>query len=105
MPDSQADLEKQASRLQHELGVHQIELEMQNEQLRQTQAALEASRDRYRDLYEQAPVGYVTLNLDGLIADVNTLAVQLLGQPRTWLTGRPLSEFVAPEDRGLLQRR
>jgi diguanylate cyclase (GGDEF)-like protein/PAS domain S-box-containing protein len=84
--------------LLHELRVHQIELEMQNETLRRAQHDLEASRDRYMDLYEFAPVGYLTLGMDGMITEINLTAVTLLGRERTKLQGRALRTFVKAKD-------
>ena len=84
--------------LLHELRVHEIELVLQNEELRRTQLALDASRARYFDLYELAPVGYLTLSDAGLILEANLRAAEILGTPRGELVRRPLSAFVIPED-------
>ncbi|MGO9118406.1 MAG: PAS domain S-box protein [Desulfomonilaceae bacterium] len=84
-------------KLVHELQVHQIELEMQNEELRQTQLALEASRDNFSELYDFAPVGYVTLNGKGLILEGNLTAVRLLGVARQSFIKKPFSRFVSQE--------
>lgn len=83
----------------HELRVHQIELEMQNEELRQAHAALEASRDRYVDLFEFAPIGYVTLTRDGMIAEINLAAAVLLGVGRKRVIHRRFARFVADRDK------
>jgi two-component system, cell cycle sensor histidine kinase and response regulator CckA len=82
----------------HDLRTYQIELEMQNEALRQSQLALAESRDRYRDLYEFAPVGYFTLDPEGKIGDVNLTAVSLLGKERKKLLQKPFVSLIDPED-------
>ena len=71
---------------------------MQNRQLRQTQSALEEARDRYIDLYEFAPVGYLTLTDDGMISEINLTATRLLGGERSHLRQRRFSSFVADTD-------
>ncbi len=85
-------------RLVHELQVHQIELEMQNDELRRTQAELEVSRARYFDLYDLAPVGYLTTTEEGVIAEGNLTAAELLGVTRDALGQQPLARFVVPGD-------
>lgn len=86
------------SRLLYDLRVHQIELEMQNEELRRTQANLEASHARYFDLYDLAPIGYLTINEAGLIVEANLTASRLLRVVRGALVKQPLTGFLAPED-------
>ena len=88
----------------HELEVHQIELEMQNEELRRAQLALKESRDRYVDLYEFAPVGYLTLTSEGLISEVNLTGAVLLGEERKKLLRRRFDRFVTREDKDRYHR-
>jgi PAS domain S-box-containing protein len=83
----------------HNLQVHQIELELQNEELRRAQLDLQAARDRYADLYNFAPVGYFTLDVNGAIVEANLTGATLLNVARSSLIGTPLAHFVAPEDR------
>ena len=85
----------------HELHVHQIELEMQNEELRRAQVELDASRTRYFDLYDLAPVGYCTISEPGLILEANLTAATLLGVDRGVLVKRPISQFIFKEDQDI----
>jgi len=89
---------EETRRTLHELRVHQIELTMQNEELRRAQVELDAARARYFDLYDLAPVGYVTLNEEGFILETNLAAANLLGVVRGRLIKQPLSRFILPED-------
>jgi PAS domain S-box-containing protein len=98
-PESLAALTPEATRqLLHELQVHQIELEMQNEELRRAQLELDAARTRYFDLYDLAPVGYCTLNETGLILEANLTLATELGVARGALVSRPFSRFIHKED-------
>ncbi len=78
----------------HELQVHQVELEMQNEELRQTQAKLDAARARYFDLYDLAPVGYFTVSEQGQILEVNFTAASLLNMARSDVVNKPMSRLI-----------
>ena len=91
----QQDLE----RLVRELQVHQVELEMQNEELARARDETAALHERYLDLYDFAPVGYLTLDAGGMIREANLAGASLLGVPRGELAGRRLTLFLAPESR------
>jgi PAS domain S-box-containing protein len=102
MPENLEVLSPEAARRAlHELRVHQIELEMQNEELRRAEQELEISRARYFDLYDLAPVGYFTLSEQGLILEANLTAAKLLGVPRGALAKQPFSRFILPEDQDI----
>jgi PAS domain S-box-containing protein len=88
-PAADADTRK----LLHELQVHQIELEMQNEELRQARTDAETALQQYTELFDFAPVGYFTLDLDGIISQVNLAGAKLLGLERRKLIGRHLGSF------------
>ena len=72
----------------HELQVHQIELEMQNEELRRAHVSMEEARDRYADLYEFAPLGYITIDREARIAEMNLTAAALLDADRGEIVNR-----------------
>jgi PAS domain S-box-containing protein len=82
-----------------ELQIHQIELEMQNEELRSIQYELEQSRKKYSDLYDFAPVGYLTINEEGRIVEANLTAAKQLGMERSILIGKPFSLYAAEDYR------
>jgi len=97
--DAPARGEEDVQRLLHELEVHQIELEMQNEELRRSRAEVEAWLEHYTELYDFAPVGYLTLARDGTIRKVNLACAKLLGVERVRLSGRRFGVFVAEPNR------
>src|SRR6185295_11016469 len=82
--------------LAHELRIHHVELEMQNEELRKVQGESELAQAKYRDLYETAPVGYFTLDHQGFIREINHTGVTLLDEPHRLILNRRFLLFVAP---------
>ena len=95
----------EVARLIHDLSVHQIELELQNEELRNAQNQLERTRDSYARLYHQAPVGYLSLDASGIIRQINQTFAEMLDQRGTDLAGQPLSSFIAVSDRDVFLAR
>lgn len=94
----EANSARPAEVLMHELLIHKIELELQNEELRNARASLEDALDRYVDLYEFAPVAYITINREGLIDEINLTGSTLLGIDRAKLINIRFSKFVSPLD-------
>ncbi len=92
-PDSNTE------RLIHELQVHQIELEMQNEQLRCAQEELERSRAKYSDLYDFAPVGYFVIDKKGIVVEANLTATSMTGIERKFLIKKPFVQRVSKAER------
>jgi PAS domain-containing protein len=85
-------------RLVHELQVHQVELELQNEELRATRAELEASVRRYTELFEFAPIGFATVDPQLRLHELNHVAARMLGKARSSLPGTPLKLWLAAGD-------
>ena len=100
-PLAKASMDKE--RLIHELQVHQIELEMQNDELRKAQEEIETSRSKYMDLYDFAPVGYFTLDNKGVILEANLTGAKLLGVERGLLLKTAFSVFIMADDQDLFQ--
>jgi len=101
---SRDDLKATSESLQKteaDLHLHQTELEMQNEELRQAQANLERSRERYFELYDLAPAGYLTISRKGLVLNANFTAATLLGVDRKSLVSMPLSRFIEQDDQAV----
>jgi PAS domain S-box-containing protein len=92
-------IDKEPLRLNHELQVHQIELEMQNEELHQAREVAETALEQYTDLYDFAPVGYFTLDRKGTISKVNLTGAGFVGVERSLLVSRRFSHFVTVEGR------
>lgn len=93
----------ETSHLLQELQTHQIELEMQNENLREAQSKLEESRNRYSDLYDFAPVGYFTFDRNGLILEVNLAGAEQIGMERKQIIEKPFTLFTAKEDQTIFR--
>lgn len=103
MPDSKLDLTMEKARiLMHELEVHQIELEMQNQELREAQHLLEDARDQYTDLFDFAPIGYLVLNEKGVIENINLTACTMMGTDRSLIKGNPFSAYMSGSESGIL---
>ena len=95
IPETEAD----SLRLMHELQVHQIELEMQNEELAQANAELKSTLSQYAELYAFASVGYFTLTRDGTIRRANLTAAKLMGVGLSELIKRRFAVFISPASR------
>lgn len=90
---------EEVQRVCHELQVHQIELELQNEELQHSNDELEGLKDRYFELYDMAPVGYLTLNEQGVIQEANLTVSAMLGVVRSDLIMKSMSQFIFSEDK------
>ena len=102
MPENRETLSADETQLLlHDLRVHQIELQMQTEELHQTQEKLEALLAKYFDLYDLAPVGYVTLSETGLILEANLTVANMVGAARGALVSRPFNSLILREDKDL----
>lgn len=95
---------QQVQTLIHELQVHAEEITVQNEQLLKAQGEIEEARDRFADLYDFAPIGYLTLDHHGIITEINLAGATLLGRARSFLVQMPLASLIARDQRDRLQR-
>ena len=88
----------------HDLQLHQIELKIQNDELRRTQKELTVSRERYFDLYDLAPLGYITVSEKGLLLETNLTAATMLGKYRNEMIKNPISSFILSMDQDIYYR-
>jgi len=102
--NSKAIPPEEMQKVLNELHVHQIELEMQNEELRRTQGELAAALARYFDLYDLAPVGYCTVSKEALIMEANLGAAKMMSVERSALVKKPLTRFILPADQDVYTR-
>jgi PAS domain S-box-containing protein len=93
---------QEVRKLVYELRTHQVQLEMQNEELRRIQDELVESRDRYADFYDFSPVGYVTISPKNLILEANLALADMLGVERGTLVNQPISAYILPDDKDIL---
>jgi PAS domain S-box-containing protein len=97
------DLFADMQNIVHELGTYQIELEMQNEELRRARAELEESHAKYVDLYDFSPMGYFIFDKKGLIKEVNVTGANMLGMEKRLLRARPFYTFIDPDHRAVFR--
>jgi PAS domain S-box-containing protein len=93
-PEAHGDDTAQRERLLHEVRVHQLELEAQNQALREAQGQLEESRSRYVDLYDFAPIPYCTFDRNGIVLEINLTGATMLGKHRSLIIGKPFLVLV-----------
>ena len=101
---AQSQTRGDVQRLIYELEIHQLELEMQNDELRLARADVETGLDRYKDLYDFAPVGYFVLDKAGAVQQANLTGARMLGVERAKLAGARLAVFIGEGDTGYFQR-
>jgi len=98
-PSAIDGMPRSVEELLREIQLYQFQLEIQSEEIRQARLELEASRERYADFYDFSPVGYITLDGDAVIKEINRTGTTQLGMQRDMLLHQRFSQFVAPEDR------
>jgi PAS domain S-box-containing protein len=94
-----ATIEVDTARLVHELEVHQVELQMQNEELQRARVEVELALEKYTELYDFAPVGYFSVDQQGIIQEVNLTGAAMLGMARSSIVQRRLRGFASPTSR------
>lgn len=102
--EDMSETESDSMKLLHELQVHQIELEMQNEELQQVYETAENALRKYTMLYDFAPMGYFTLDYDGTICDLNFTGAEILGEKRFTLENKNFKLFVSPDSMAVFDK-